>query len=194
MRFLIKKFRKIYYKWLSDARNVVGSAICHQAMLLSGKGKIQFGECVVIGTVNSPGLYSGYAYIESRSSRSEIIFGDNVWTNNQLTVISDGSTISIGKMSLIGYNVSIFDSDFHELHPELRRSGHAKCAPVQIEENVWIGSNVTILKGVTIGKNSVIAPGSVVSRSIPSDVLAGGVPARVLKENISKSKDANVPL
>ena len=53
--------------------------------------------------------------------------------------------------------------------------------PVLIEDDVWVGANVTILKGVTIGRGSVIAAGAVVSKSIPPYSIAGGVPAKVIK-------------
>lgn len=55
-------------------------------------------------------------------------------------------------------------------------------APVVIEDDVWCGANVTILKGVTIGHGSVIAAGAVVTRSIPPYSIAGGVPAKILKQ------------
>ena len=54
-------------------------------------------------------------------------------------------------------------------------------APIHIGENVWIGSSVTITRGVTIGDNSVIAAGAVVTKDIPANVVAGGVPAKVIK-------------
>ena len=59
-------------------------------------------------------------------------------------------------------------------------------APVVIEDDVWCGANVTILKGVTIGRGSVIAAGAVVTRSIPPYSIAGGVPAKVLKQRFSE--------
>ena len=58
-------------------------------------------------------------------------------------------------------------------------------APVVIEDDVWCGANVTILKGVTIGRGSVIAAGAVVTRSIPPYSIAGGVPAKVLKQRFT---------
>lgn len=51
-----------------------------------------------------------------------------------------------------------------------------------IEDNVWIGANVTINQGVTIGKNTIIGSGSVVTKSIPENVIAAGNPCRVLRE------------
>ena len=52
---------------------------------------------------------------------------------------------------------------------------------VRIEDNVWIGSGVRVLDGVHIGRNAIIGAGSVVTKSVPSDVTAVGIPARVIK-------------
>lgn len=84
---------------------------------------------------------------------------------------------------LIGFNCEILDSDFHDLSPipDKRKNGKAKMGKVVIENNVFIGSNCSILKGVTIGENSVIANSSVVVRSIPPNVIAEGNPCRIVK-------------
>lgn len=65
---------------------------------------------------------------------------------------------------------------------DLNNFGRVIAHPVVLEENVWITSRCTILGGVRVGANTVIAAGSVVSRSIPANVLAGGNPARVIKK------------
>ncbi|MCM1078835.1 MAG: acyltransferase [Bacteroidales bacterium] len=57
--------------------------------------------------------------------------------------------------------------------------------PVVIEDDVWVGANVTILKGVTIGRGSVIAAGAVVTKSFPQYSIIGGVPARLLKRRFT---------
>ncbi len=57
--------------------------------------------------------------------------------------------------------------------------------PIKIGNHVWIGSNVTVLKGVEIGDGSIIAAGSLVNKNIPPGVLAGGVPAKILKEGVT---------
>ncbi|MCS2572069.1 hypothetical protein NXX61_16750 [Bacteroides ovatus] len=56
-----------------------------------------------------------------------------------------------------------------------------KDAPIIIEDNVWLGMNVTVLKGVCIGENSLIGAGSIVTRDIPANVVAAGIPCRVVK-------------
>ena len=75
------------------------------------------------------------------------------------------------------------------VHPDLRRDGSQFSAPVAIEDDVWIGGQVTILPGVTIGRGSVIAAGAVVTANVPPVVVAGGVPARVLRPITDADRD-----
>jgi acetyltransferase-like isoleucine patch superfamily enzyme len=99
--------------------------------------------------------------------------------------ICAASSIDIGKECLLGAGVVIADTDFHPIAPRGRRFAKnydsIGAMPVVIEDNVFIGANTIVLKGVRIGRNSVIGAGSVVSADIPADVVAAGVPARVLK-------------
>lgn len=91
--------------------------------------------------------------------------------------------VIIGDDVLIGANVVISDNDFHSVDSVARRNKEncctAKC--VIIENNVWIGADAYICKGVTIGENSIIGAKSVVTKSIPKNCIAAGVPARVIK-------------
>lgn len=104
---------------------------------------------------------------------------------NGISLTARSRTISIGENCRIGPNVVIVDSDYHAPWPPRQRRdkpGFEEDADVTIEDNVWIGMNALILKGVTIGRNSIIGAGSVVSRDIPPDCLAAGVPARKVKD------------
>jgi galactoside O-acetyltransferase len=69
----------------------------------------------------------------------------------------------------------------HPVHPAARPHGEQFSAPVVIEEDVWVGGHVVIMPGVTIGRGSVIAAGAVVTANVPPMVVAGGVPAKVLR-------------
>lgn len=84
--------------------------------------------------------------------------------------------ITIGNHVRVGANSLIIDGDAHQDDP---RSGKNK--PIVIEDNVWIGANVTVLKGVTIGRNSLIGAGSIVTKDIPANVVAAGNPCIVVK-------------
>jgi acetyltransferase-like isoleucine patch superfamily enzyme len=119
--------------------------------------------------------------------------GARIYLNNNSTLrlgsgyinhnvnISCFQRIDIGDGVVISENVSIRDSDNHEIVS----SAQPPTQPIKIGNHVWIGMNVTILKGVEIGDGAVIAAGAVVTRNIPGNCLAGGVPARVLKENVA---------
>lgn len=103
--------------------------------------------------------------------------------------ISCFERIEIGDYVLLSENLMMRDSDNHFIysnnHKEKDINYSKVSAPIIIEDNVLIGINVTILKGVTIGKGSVIAAGSLVTKDIPPSCLAAGVPAKVIKENIT---------
>ena len=93
------------------------------------------------------------------------------------TVISCASKIVLGENVRCGANTLITDTDWHADDP---RTGPD--APVIIGKGVWLSVNVTVLKGVTIGENTLVAAGSLVVHSLPANVVAGGMPAKVLKQ------------
>jgi acetyltransferase-like isoleucine patch superfamily enzyme len=177
---LIQKPRVYFYSFLSSIKIDV---VKLQPVLVNGKGKIKISNSVTFGVKESPYYYSGYSYLEARREESYIEIGDNCFINNSASIISDGKKIVIKHNCLIGSNFQIMDSDFHELNPNNRFGGkNIIKKDVMINENVFIGNNVTILKGVVIGKNSVIGNNSVVTKSIPQNVIAGGNPAKVIRE------------
>jgi acetyltransferase-like isoleucine patch superfamily enzyme len=92
------------------------------------------------------------------------------------TEIHCGESITIGDETIISWDCAILDRDFHSLD-----AGNEKTAPIKIGRGVWIGCKAIILKGVTIGDNAVVAAGSVVTKSIPANVLVAGNPAVVKK-------------
>jgi len=117
---------------------------------------------------------------------SNTFIGDHFYANFNLTVVDDGEC-RIGDYVMIAPNV-VISTTGHPVHPSFRDKGAQFSLPVVIKDHVWIGSNVTILPGVTIGENSVIGAGSVVTRDIPDNVVAGGVPCRVMREITDEDK------
>jgi acetyltransferase-like isoleucine patch superfamily enzyme len=102
--------------------------------------------------------------------------------------INCGTSIDCFKEIKIGHDVAISqdcclrDSDNHEIE-----GGDPASAAITIGNHVWLGLKVTVLKGVTIGDGAVVAANSLVNKDVPARTLVGGIPARVLKENISWS-------
>ena len=107
-------------------------------------------------------------------------FGRNVYANFNLTLVDD-THIYVGDYTMFGPNVVIATGG-HPLLPELREKGYQYNASVRIGRNCWIGTGVLIVPGITVGDNVVIGAGSVVTKDIPSNVLAVGNPCRVLRE------------
>lgn len=122
---------------------------------------------------------------------SNIYFGNNCEVNMNCTFLDD-NVIRIGNNALIAPNVQIYTA-YHPTNAIARfgqpgqDGSFAFCktqtAPVVIGDRVWIGGGAIIMPGVTIGDNVVIGAGSVVTKDIPSNSIAYGIPCRVVREN-----------
>ncbi|MDD1782616.1 sugar O-acetyltransferase [Enterovibrio sp. ZSDZ35] len=108
-----------------------------------------------------------------------ISIGEKTFINMNVTML-DGAKITIGNNVLIGPNTQLYCAS-HELNYLKRRNWETSCAPITIEDDVWIGGNVVINQGVTIGARSVIAANSVVNSDVPPDSLYGGTPAKLIR-------------
>lgn len=127
------------------------------------------------------------------TQNAEIVIGDNSGLSS--TVLWAKESIRIGNNVNIGGDCIIMDTDAHSLDWKIR-SGSIKgtdgqiitdydsslSAPIIIGDNVLIGTRCIILKGVTIGARSIIGAGSVVTKSIPPDSIAGGNPCKVIRQ------------
>ena len=111
-----------------------------------------------------------------------ITIGENV-SINRYTIVTAKDKISIGNNVLIGSNVIINSGNhnYEKLDIPIYKQGHST-APIIIEDDVWIGSNACILAGVSIGKGSIIGAGAVVTKSVESYSVMGGVTARLIKK------------
>lgn len=108
-------------------------------------------------------------------------------TTNML--VQDGLPVKFGDNVFIGPNCT-FTTAEHPIDPELRKKGVEIAKSITVGNNVWIGTGSIILGGVTIGDNTVIGAGSVVTKPIPANVVAVGVPCRVVRKISEKDKTA----
>ena len=165
---------------LLDELNAV-KAVIHKYNLLSpadvgGRLEVLMGLLGAVGDddidiiINQP-FYCDYG--------KQISVGKRFFANFHFTVL-DEARVTIGDDCFIGPNVSIYTA-CHSTDPVERNTRREWAEPVTIGDNVWIGGSVTILPGVTIGDNVTIGAGSVVTKDIPSNVVAVGNPCRVIK-------------
>ena len=109
-----------------------------------------------------------------------IIIGDNFYSNHNL-VILDCAEVIFGDNVFIGPNCGFYTAG-HPLDYKARNTGLEYAKPIKVGSNVWIGGNVCVMPGVTIGDNVVIGGGSVVTKDIPSGVVAVGNPCNPVKD------------
>lgn len=124
------------------------------------------------GTWIEPPFYCDYG--------SNIYLGDTVYMNFGC-IILDCGRVEIGSAVKFGPSVQLYGG-YHPVEPELRRTGKELAGPIRIGDNAWIGGGVLICPNVEIGANTVIGAGSVVTKTIPANVVAVGKnPCRVIK-------------
>ena len=107
-------------------------------------------------------------------------FGKNIYANFNLTMVDDGH-IYVGDYTMFAPGVIVATAG-HPILPELRETVYQYNMPVHIGKNCWIGAGAIILPGVTIGDQVVVGAGSVVTKDLPSNVVAVGNPCRVIRE------------
>lgn len=123
-------------------------------------------------------LLPGY----TATSIKNIRFGSDVLLSHQAFLQGAGG-LSFGSRIMVGPRASFITAG-HDLVTR-----EATCAPISIEDGVWVGANATILPGVTVGKGAIVAAGAVVTRDVPPNVVVGGVPARVISEALGSIDD-----
>ena len=159
---------------------------------ITGCGRIEIGDNFVFtsGASINPICRNLRGAIYTVRPNSQIKIGDHVGISSSCLWALD--KITIGNNVKIGGDCIIIDNDAHPHDYYIRRAEYGDqhgvdamlsnvlASPVVIEDDVWIGARCQILKGVHIGARSIIAAGSVVTKNVPSDVIAGGNPCKVI--------------
>jgi len=181
-----------------EANEVIGTPVANDKCSLVFKGqnsKVVFGNNVKLTNVTI--IFSG--------SNGNLTIEDGCQLTGDLRIVgtgsltigkrtkfnkpcwikaSNGTSLKIGQKCLFA-NVRIRTSDMHSIIDLATNSRINPDADVVIGDRVWLAENTNIYKGVSIGNGSIVGAGSIVTRSIPENSLAAGVPAKVLKSNVS---------
>lgn len=128
-------------------------------------------------TITSP-FYCDYGF--------HTTIGHHFYSNHNLTIL-DGAKVTIGNYVFIAPNCVITTAG-HAIDAQMRNVGLEIALPITIGNNVWIGANACILPGVTIGDNSIIGAGSVVTKSIPENTIAAGIPCKIIRKITEEDK------
>lgn len=116
-----------------------------------------------------------------------VTIGENFYANHNVTIL-DCAQVTIGDNVLVGPNC-VIAAVGHAIDQQQRDRGLSFAYPITIGNSVWLGASVTVLPGVTIGDNTIIGAGSVVSKDIPSGVIALGNPCKVVRKITQEDKD-----
>ena len=119
-------------------------------------------------------------------------FGKNITIEDDVyinfgCVILDCAEVTIGSHTLLGPNVGLYAAN-HSIDASERINGGCQGKPIHIGKNVWFGGDVKVVPGVTIGDNTIIGTGSIVTKDIPSNVIAVGNPCKIIREITDKDK------
>jgi maltose O-acetyltransferase len=121
---------------------------------------------------------------------TRVTIGAGTFVNYDLVML-DVAPITIGAACQVATRVQLLTAT-HPIDPGPRRTGWESAAPIVVGDNVWLGGGAILCPGVTVGDDTVVGAGAVVTRDLPSGVVAVGTPARILRE-ISERDRVDVP-
>jgi acetyltransferase-like isoleucine patch superfamily enzyme len=128
-------------------------------------------------------------FIENAGCKVEVGESTFIGRHTHIACTEDGSEIQIGGNGMISSYCQIRTGDSHSVIVNGGGGRINHSASVALAEHCWLGEGSRILKGVHLGKDTVVSTGAIVTKSFPANVLIGGIPAKVLKENISWDKN-----
>jgi len=179
---VLYRMRSLYWKILSITvfpalfGSFGGGSVLVRPLQIRGSRNIRIGKNVIINQ---------YAWLfaddNSKEKKNLITIGDNVYIGH-FAHIAAINCISIEENVLVADRVYITDHNHrHGRNIDVRFSDAVSKGPVRIGKGCWIGEGACILSGVEVGEGSVIGANAVVTNSIPSNCMAAGSPAKVIK-------------
>jgi len=170
LRFVV--FRETIFLWLANALPRFNTFDAARALILRLAGL----------RIKYPALVFSPLEIRPIGAAKRIHIGRDAFINSGVRFAARfPAEITIGERVLIGPRCC-FETVNHTLISQPDGTRPTSPQSIQIGDNVWFGANVTVLPGVTIGDGSIIAAGAVVASDVPSRVVAGGIPAQVIRK------------
>lgn len=178
------------FKLILDKLNTIvfynKARIIRRPLIIRGKKNIDLGKSLTTGVGCR---LEAYSKEKNRNKDTLIKFGKNVEINDYVHITAMNS-VTIGDNVLMASKIYIsdcshgfYEGDDNDSSPNLAPNKRKyKISSVVIEDNVWLGEFVSVLPGVTIGEGSIIGSNSVVTKSIPPNSIAVGIPAKVIKQ------------
>lgn len=146
------------------------------------QGKVQFEENVH--------LYR-WSTVELGEGSASLYIGANTYIQAGCTLNPFVSNIRIGRNCMIATRCTFmpYQHSYADMNRPMREQGLTSRGDIVIEDDVWLGANVTVMDGVTIGKGAIVGAGAVVTKDVPPNSLAVGVPARVIRQREADGKN-----
>lgn len=165
-------------------KGIVGkNCKCRGKVILRGRGHIEIGDSFTVNSgVNSSPISQGFLTSIYVGKKGKLKINNSVGISSSALYCDD--EIVIDDDVMIGAGCKIMDTDFHPIEYDTRMKTPllANTGKIVIKKGVFVGSNCIILKGVEIGEKSVVGAGSVVTKSIPSNEVWAGNPAKFIKK------------
>ena len=152
-------------------------------MLLNSLVKISGNNNEVVLRANSY-VSGAELWVENDGCLLEIGGGTFVGHHSHLACTEDGSKLQVGRDGMISSYVQVRTGDSHSI-VDMEGNRINKAQSVMIGDHCWIGEGSKILKGVTLEGDDIVSTGAIVTKSFGRNVLLGGIPAKVLKENVN---------
>lgn len=180
---------------LGNGKIITDSNLClscdQQSRIIINDGTLWFGKSSIVNNkiktvlqlkdegqlITTGNVYFLYGANIQVNDSGKFSIGPNTYFNTGL-IVRCYDDIEIGRDCAISFNVTIMDSDAHFIN------GNDVPQAVKIGNHVLLCANSTILKGVCIGDGAIIAAGSVVTRDVPAYTMVGGIPAKILKQDV----------
>lgn len=159
---------------------------------INTRAALSNGSTLRIGRTHRWGIRNVNFNLSSAGSGKRVVIGENTSLNEAFFELHDSSfaEVIIGRDNLWSKGISVRPDDLHQMYDITTGEILNHPEPIIIHDHVWVGADVTFMKGAQVANNSIVGNGSLVTRAFTQENIAiGGVPARILRENVNWRHD-----